>query len=75
MKAGFHTSAPATARGSKAADRSTARVQRELQKLRDENQLLRDSACFFGELAERLAARLSGAPARRRRGTRMPARR
>ena len=74
MKAGFRT-APATARGPKAADRSTARVQRELQKLRDENQLLRDSACFFAELAERLAARVSSAPATTRRGTRTPARR
>ena len=75
MKAGLHTSAPATARGPKAAERSTARVQRELQRLREENQLLRDSACFFGELAERLAARLSRERATRRRGTRTPARR
>jgi hypothetical protein len=75
MKAGFHTSAPATARAPKAADRSTARVQRELQKLREENELLRDSACFFGELAERLAKRLSSERARSRRGTRTPTRR
>ena len=75
MKAGFHRSQPATARGPNAADRSTARVRRELQRLREENQLLRDSACFFGELAERLAARVSSETARSRRGSRTPARR
>jgi hypothetical protein len=58
-----------------AADRPTARVQRELQRLREENQLLRDSACFFGELAERLAACLSSERARSRRATRPPTRR
>lgn len=73
MKAGWHSSEPASVRGPKAADRS-ARVQRELQRLREENQLLRHSACFFGELAERLAARLSRERARSRRRTRTPAR-
>ena len=74
MKAGLHASEPASAREPKAAEPSTARVQRELQRLREENGLLRDSACFFGELAERLAARLSSERARSRRATRTPAR-
>jgi hypothetical protein len=33
-------------------------VERELETLKDDNRCLRESAVFFGELAERLAAQL-----------------
>ena len=75
MKAGFQTPEPATVRNQKAADASMARVHRELLRLREENRLLRDSACVFGELAERLAAQLRKVRTSRKRGTRKQARR
>jgi hypothetical protein len=50
-------------------------TDRELQKLREENQRLRQSAEFFGELAERLAAQLQKEVSQARRGSGTPRRR
>lgn len=50
-------------------------IERELQKLREENQRLRQSAVFFGELAERLAAQLQKEVSQARRGSGTPRRR